>query len=103
MSSLYSLKDLRNNEFSGPFVAKSSTDAKRIVMQTLQSPGVILRVAPHEFELHYLGSFNPTTGELTSLTVKKIPKVNKPVTFISRVDTIIAEFKKAQEEALNAK
>lgn len=85
---MFSIYDKKARDYSSPFISKTQQDAIRKVASTLQKGGTLLSQFPEDYELYYVGGFDPDTGLLLPMDRPEI---------IMRVDNILAAFTSSKE------
>ena len=67
MLEIYAIKDTVIGKFNQPFLMNNETQARRELKIAVNSPnGVDMRNKAGDLQLHRLGRFNDSTGEITS-------------------------------------
>lgn len=69
---IYSVKDLKAKQFSPPFFLKTDGLAHRAFSETIEKGNNDWSKYPEDFSLHYLGEFNPETGEMMPVPPESI-------------------------------
>jgi len=69
---LYGVKDVKASTFSPPFVARSNSEALRMIRQTMADPKTTLAQFPSDFELWLLCSFDETSGGVSMPTLSHL-------------------------------
>lgn len=64
---IFAIKDASGNEFQTPFVQPTPQQAVRVMRTEVNRADTqnLIYLYPDEFELHQVGIFDTTTGELT--------------------------------------
>lgn len=65
---LYSIKDLKAEQFGPIYPAANHQDALRAFSREVAREGSDLGKFPEDFVLHYIGAVDPNTGELIHAT-----------------------------------
>lgn len=65
MLRIYSIFDLKSEEFSPPFFTKNDRLAMRTVSESAKGNASLLSTYPEDFMLYRIGEFDPSTGMIT--------------------------------------
>lgn len=66
---LFALRDLKMGCFMNPFVARNNVDASRQIKAALEDKQLAntpLALAPGDFEIHHIGTFDDVDGIVTN-------------------------------------
>jgi len=66
MIRMYSVKDVKTGSFMNPFNGQDHVQAQRCLQVAVNDENVHLHHFPEDFELHFVGEFNQSTGKFTS-------------------------------------
>lgn len=78
---VYCVRDLLAREYSNMYNDTGDVHGRRKFEMTVNDPNTVPHIHPDHFELHLLGTFNQTDGELTvetpegMVTLKIVPTV----------------------------
>lgn len=65
MLRIYSIFDLKSEEFSPPFFQKNDRLAMRTISETAKGPQSLLNSYPEDFMLYRIGEFDQSSGMIT--------------------------------------
>lgn len=67
MLNLYTIRDIKADFHMPPFTARTKGEAIRMLQATLNDPNHQFSKFPDDYQLHFVGIFNETTGVIEPL------------------------------------